>query len=86
MLFSKPGLKAWPSKWLTATNGLLENVAIDLPMFSPTVKHTIKPGPAVAAIPSISFKETLLSSKAALIIYSISVSYTHLTLPTNREV
>ena len=36
-------------------------------MLNPTVKHTIKPGPAVAAMPSISFKETLLSSKAALI-------------------
>ena len=40
-------------------------------MLSPTVKHTIKPGPAVAAIPSISFRETLLSSRAASIIYSI---------------
>ena len=30
-------------------------------MLSPTVKHTIKPGPAVAAIPSISLKEILLS-------------------------
>ena len=48
-------------------NGLFENAAIDLPMLSPTVKHTIKPGPAVAAIPSISFRETLLSFRAASI-------------------
>ena len=61
---------------MTATNGLFENAAIVLPMFSPTVKHTINPGPAVAAIPSISSKETLLSSKAALIIYLIEVFYT----------
>ena len=52
-------------------NGLFVNAAIDLPMFNPTVKHTINPGPAVAAMPSILFKETLLSPKAALIIYSI---------------
>ena len=49
-------------------NGLFENAAIDLPMFNPTVKHTIKPGPAVAAIPSILLKETLLSFKADSII------------------
>ena len=67
-MFSNPGLRAWPSKWLIATNGLFENAAIDLPMLSPTVKHTIKPGPAVAAIPSILLKETLLFSKAVSII------------------
>ena len=47
-------------------NGLLENAAIDFPILRPTVKHTIKPGPAVAAIPSISFKETLLFQKQNL--------------------
>ena len=52
-------------------NGLFEKVAIDLPMLSPTVKQTIKPGPAVAAIPSILLKEILLSSNAVLIMNSI---------------
>ena len=49
-------------------------------MFKPTVKHTIKPGPAVAAIPSISFNDISLSSKAFLIINSIFSS--ELLLPT----
>ena len=51
--------------------GLFENVAIDLPIFRPIVRHTIKPGPAVAAIPSISLIETLLLCIAELIMNSI---------------
>ena len=35
------------------TKGFSENAAIDLPMFRPIVKQTVKPGPAVAATPSI---------------------------------
>ena len=56
-------------------NGLFEKVAIDLPMLSPTVKQTIKPGPAVAAIPSILLKEILLSSNAVLIMNSMGDIY-----------
>ena len=40
-------------------------------MFKPTVKHTIKPGPAVVATPSISLIAVPLSFKAVSIIYSI---------------
>ena len=50
---------------------MLENAAIDFPILSPTVRQTINPGPAVAAIPSISFKEILLSFKALSIMNSI---------------
>ena len=69
MFVSKPGLNAWPSKWFMPIKGFFEKVAIDFPILRPIVKHTIKPGPAVAAIPSILFKEVLLFSKAELIIY-----------------
>ena len=50
------GLNAWPSKWLTAIKGLFNDAAIVFPKFNPTVKHTINPGPAVAATASISSK------------------------------
>ena len=65
---SNPGLNAWPSRWLTPTKGFSENAAIDLPMFRPIVKQTVKPGPAVAATPSIWLKLILLFSKACLTI------------------
>ena len=55
----------------TAVPGLFEKAAIDFPIFKPTVKQTIKPGPAVAATPSISSIEILLSFKALSIMYSI---------------
>ena len=45
--------------------------AIDFPIFKPTVRHTINPGPAVAATPSICWIETLLSDNAESIINSI---------------
>ena len=41
--------------------GLFENAAIDFPIFRPTAKQTTKPGPAVAATPSVSLIEILLS-------------------------
>ena len=62
ILFSKPGLKAWPSKWFTPINGLLENAAIDFPMLSPTVRQTINPGPAVAATPSVASPKPSVAS------------------------
>ena len=40
---------------------VLEKAAIDFPIFKPTDRQTIKPGPAVAATPSILFKSILLS-------------------------
>ena len=49
----------------------LENADIDFPILRPTVKQTINPGPAVAATPSISFSESLLSFRALSIINSI---------------
>ena len=45
---------------VNTNKGLLEKAAIAFPMFKPTVRQTINPGPAVAAIPSISFKVVLL--------------------------
>ena len=54
-----------------AIKGLFENAAIDFPTFKPTVKQTTKPGPAVAATPSISLIENLLSLRAVFIMYSI---------------
>ena len=45
---------------VNSNESLFENVAIDFPILRPIVKHTTKPGPAVAAIPSISFIETSL--------------------------
>ena len=36
--------------------GIFRDDAIAFPKFKPTVKQTIKPGPAVAATASISFK------------------------------
>ena len=56
---------------MTATKGLFKDPAIAFPAFNPTVKHTIKPGPAVAATPSISLTFNLLSLIAFLIINSI---------------
>ena len=55
---------------------LMDNVMygvrdVDFPMFKPIVKQTIKPGPAVAATPSNSSIEILLSFKAVSIMYSI---------------
>ena len=68
---SSPGLSACPSRWLTATEGLFPKAAIDFPTLRPTVRQTIKPGPAVAAIPSSSLISDLLSVKAFLIIKSM---------------
>ena len=65
------GLRAWPSRWFTATKGFFNDPAIAFPAFKPTVKQTIKPGPAVAAIPFILLKFNLLSLIAFLIIKSI---------------
>ena len=52
-------------------NGLFIDAAIALPKFSPTDKQTIKPGPAVVATASTSFKLIPLSSNAFLAIKSI---------------
>ena len=49
----------------------MREAAIAFAILSPTVKHTINPGPAVAAIPSISLILVLLSFKDLLIIKSI---------------
>ena len=70
-MFNILGLKAWPSKWFTAIKVLLSDAAIAFAMLNPTVKHTINPGPAVAAIPSTSSILILLSFKAFFIMKSI---------------
>ena len=44
--------------------GLFKDAAIVFPKFNPTVKQTINPGPAVAAIASISSSFILLSEIA----------------------
>ena len=51
--------------------GFSAKAAIDFPILRPTVKQTIKPGPAVAATPSILSIVNLLSINALLIIKSI---------------
>ena len=48
-------------------NGFFKDAAIALPKFNPTDKQTIKPGPAVVATASISFKLIPLSSNAFLL-------------------
>ena len=58
------GLSAWPSKWFTATKGFFKDPASAFPIFKPTVKQTINPGPAVAAMPSKFSKFKPLSSIA----------------------
>ena len=68
------GLNACPSRWLTAIKGLLKNDAIDFPKLRPTDKHTIHPGPAVAAIASTSsnfFPLSLIAFFAIRSIFSI---------------
>ena len=52
-------------------NGLFKDAANVFPKFKPTVKQTIKPGPAVAATASISSSLTLLSKIAFSDIKSI---------------
>ena len=52
-------------------NGFFKDAAIALPKFNPTDKQTIKPGPAVVATASISFKLIPLSSYAFFAIKSI---------------
>ena len=54
-----------------AIKGFFKDPAIAFPTFKPTVKQTIRPGPAVADIPFILLKFKLLSSMALLIMYSI---------------
>ena len=52
-------------------NGFFNDAAIALPKFNPTDKQTIKPGPAVVATASTSFKLIPLSSNAFLAMKSI---------------
>ena len=52
-------------------NNLFPKAAILFPMLKPTCKHTTKPGPAVAAIPSKSLIFFLLFWRAFSIIKSI---------------
>ena len=65
------GLKAWPSRWFTAINGLFSDDANAFPKLRPTDKQTISPGPAVAAIASISSIFLPLPSIAFFTIRSI---------------
>ena len=52
-------------------NGFFKDRAIAFPKLSPTDKQTIRPGPAVVAMASISLSFTLLSSIAIFAIRSI---------------
>ena len=47
-------VSAWASRWLIAISGLSLTSAIALAVVRPTITPPIRPGPAAAAMPSMS--------------------------------